>query len=467
MACTFSTVRGEKNLKDVTHYHCFGCATGFKRGAEVERHFKSRHSLELGTPPQPTAASVSSTCTYAAKTTPQPYPAATATTNQPSTHHVEHMEPSAPGTVSQPQPAQALEPQLSFHALQEPPTLFVDSFRYKDSSPRSFRQQPAKVRCPHVGCGREFHPNSLSSHMKSQHQSQQSTINQNRFLNGICVDAGRGIYLIRKQWRGVDHPVHCQFIVTGSSVSVQCSVDTCRQYTETAARSGQRNFLCEHLKSTAFVTSSAPVVGSGSGGQLGVEALDFVINTLKWLKPERKNQCMEWQNEAKLQNASLVVQFPVDVLSSTGRYVHFSVFANVRGDHYWSFENRVVVSVDTMKKLFSCKCCASRRSCMHKCIAKWAIAQWQPWMLGVQTDAEQEDPEGVEDLGSTSDGDVEANEDQQDVSPANQSIGTLGLQYPPTGEVACRLSTYLFQVKKIPAVLPLSLTVEKESYLRR
>ena len=88
---------------------------------------------------------------------------------------------------------------------------------------------------------------------------------------------------------------------------MQCSVDTCRQYTETAARSGQRNVLCEHLKSTAFVTSSAPVVGSGSGGQLGVEALDFVINTLKWLKPERKNQCMEWQNEAKLQNASLVV----------------------------------------------------------------------------------------------------------------------------------------------------------------
>ena len=110
MPCTFSTVRGEKNLKDVTHYHCFGCATGFKRGAEVERHFKSRHSLEFGTPPQPTAASVSSassTCTSAAKTTAQPYPAATATTttaiscsNRPSTHHVEHMEPSAQGTVS-------------------------------------------------------------------------------------------------------------------------------------------------------------------------------------------------------------------------------------------------------------------------------------------------------------------------------------------------------------------------------
>ena len=91
---------------------------------------------------------------------------------------------------------------------------------------------------------------------------------------------------------------------------------------------------------------------------------------------------------------------------------------------------------------------------MHKCIAKWAIAQWQPWMLGVQTDAEQEDPEGVEDLGSTSDGDVEANEDQQDISPAIRPIVTLGLQYPPAGEVACRLSTYLFQGKKIPAMLP-------------
>ena len=60
---------------------------------------------------------------------------------------------------------------------------------------------------------------------------------------------------------------------------------------------------------------------------------------------------------------------------------------------------------------------------------------------GVQTDAKQEDPEGVEDLGSTSDGDVEANEDQQDISPAIRPIVTLGLQYPPAGEVACRLST--------------------------
>lgn len=334
------------------------------------------------------------------------------------------------------------------------------SFRYKEAEPRSLRQQATKVKCPHEGCGREFHPNSLSSHIRSQHQLQPSTINPNRFLNGICVDAGRGIYLIRKQWRGTDHPIHCQFHVTGAVVSVYCSVDTCRQYAETAARSQQTNFLCDHLKSTSFVSSS--VVNCSS---LEVEALDFVINTLKWLNPDRKAQCVEWQNQTKALNTPLIVQFPVGLLSSS-RFLHFSVFANVKGDHFWSFENRVVVSVDTEKKLFNCKCCSSRRSCMHKCITKWAIAQWQPWMLGVQTPACQDGDQGVlgdfaDVIETTPDGDDINEEEQPEIS------ATSSLSYPPVGEVAVRFSSYMFEVKKIPPVLPLSLTVQKDSYLKR
>ena len=58
--------------------------------------------------------------------------------------------------------------------------------------------------------------------------------------------------------------------------------------------------------------SIPPVAQQTNGTDCGVFAIAF-INTLKWLKPERKNQCMEWQNEAKLQNTSLIVQFPVDV----------------------------------------------------------------------------------------------------------------------------------------------------------
>ena len=212
---------------------------------------------------------------------------------------------------------------------------------------------------------------------------------------------------MRKQWRGIDHPIHCQFTVTGSAVSVHCSVDTCRQHAETVARSGQKNFLCDHLESTSFACP-APVVENGDG-ELEVEALDFVINTLKWLKPELRGQCVEWQNDAKRKNVPLLVQYPVDSVSSGGRYLHFSVFSNVKGHHYWSFENRVVVSVDTKDKVFNCKCCKSRRSCtcMHKCITKWAIAQWQPWVLGVQTsDGEEDQDPGVMELEDASDGDA-------------------------------------------------------------
>ena len=198
------------------------------------------------------------------------------------------------------------------------------------------RQQLQKVKCPYHKCGQELHPNSLSSHICTQHQSRNLKISQSRFLNGICVDQRNGIYPVRKQWHGVDYPIHCQFMVTPPA-SIQCSSQVCRQYAETSIRSGQSGFLCDHLQSTHFLKPA-------SNSLLLTEKLDFITNTVKWIKPERVAQCIELQEKALKEKVPFIVQMPP---SSSSRFIHFSVFANVKVDHYWSFQNRVIVTVDT------------------------------------------------------------------------------------------------------------------------
>ncbi len=112
------------------------------------------------------------------------------------------------------------------------------SFDFKSPESRSLRQRPPKVKCPYNECGRDLHLNSLSSHIRTQHQSTNLQINQSRYLNRVSVDQRNGIYLVRKQWHGVDYPIHCQFMVTRPA-SIQYSSSICRQYAETSIRSGQ------------------------------------------------------------------------------------------------------------------------------------------------------------------------------------------------------------------------------------
>ncbi|XP_046844900.1 uncharacterized protein LOC124438744 [Xenia sp. Carnegie-2017] len=50
LSCTFASKRhgsDVKHFKDVSHYHCFGCNSGFKRRNEAIRHIRSAHDLQL------------------------------------------------------------------------------------------------------------------------------------------------------------------------------------------------------------------------------------------------------------------------------------------------------------------------------------------------------------------------------------------------------------------------------------
>lgn len=328
-------------------------------------------------------------------------------------------------------------------------------FSYMPAQSRSMRQQPPRVKCPFPDCKREFHPNSLSSHIKTKHAAdKRKKISSMRYLNGICVDSTNGVYLVRKQLSGTDHPIHCQFKTTNSP-SIACSVDTCRQLSETASRSGQANFLCDHVQSTYFIGTSTVV------DHLREDSLDYIVNTLKWLKFERRSECLQWQKQANDKNTPLVVQMPVTP-DSSNRFFHFSVFANVKRDHYWSFCKRVIVSYDNETSSFHCKCCPSRRSCMHKCIVKWAIGQWHPSVVGTTPPIDDEIGEDLS-LPEPEDNAVE------DVLLENQNQISLSgsFFYPPSGDVAAKFVEYLFAEKKIPSHLPLTLTVEKEQFAKR
>ena len=230
-----------------------------------------------------------------------------------------------------PQQKQPLETQ-EYVFVDESADYQNQSFDFKSPESRSLRQQPPKVKCPYNECGRDLHPNSLSSHIRTQRQSTNLKINQSRYLNGVCVDQRNGIFLLRKQWHGVDYPIHCQFMVTRPA-SIQCSSSICRQYAETSIRSGQSGFLCDHLQSTHFLKPA-------SNSSLSPEKLDFInnTNTVKWLKPETNPQCLALQEKALKENVPFIVQIP---WSTSSRFIHFFVFANVKVDHYWSFGNRV------------------------------------------------------------------------------------------------------------------------------
>ena len=323
--CTFpSSQRGsnQKNFADITHYHCFGCTQGFKRRNEAIQHIKSTHNVQLSTlsskePPK-----------WHQKQKQQPQLQQQQQPQQPQQQP--SLEQQQPGqqqqSIQQQQILQPLNQQLQqqlwqqqspqpLHEQQQLELLQVDQsvqqpqqqqqnqqyqmhqqFQYKPVESRSIRQQPARVKCPYPDCGREFHPNSLSTHIKTKHaELGRKGISATRYLHGACVDSINGIYMVQKQLRGTDHPIHCQFKTSHPS-SIVCSVETCRQHSDTATQSGQAYFLCDHVKSTHFIGSSI------TAAPLKEESLDRIIDALKWLKPERKMECLEWKKQASLQN---------------------------------------------------------------------------------------------------------------------------------------------------------------------
>lgn len=115
---------------------------------------------------------------------------------------------------------------------------------------------------------------------------------------------------------------------------------------------------------------------------------------------------------------------------------------------------------------FNCKCSSGRRSCLHKCIAKWAVAQWNPQLLeSVPITSINDDI--AEEASSLEDESTLVPNEEDPETTEHFPTSTNGPFYPPVGESAIKMSEYIFNNKKIPPDLPLSITVEKDEYLKR
>lgn len=134
---------------------------------------------------------------------------------------------------------------------------------------------------------------NLSNHTRYYHILP-DYINSTRYLGGICVDPDRGIYMIRRSFSGTSHPLHVlhNFGVNGG---FSCELNDCRELSNTTKRSGNPNFICNHLKSVQYINKN-----SNSSYILPQESLKALINKVTWFKRSREEEnCMTTLSKRK------------------------------------------------------------------------------------------------------------------------------------------------------------------------
>ena len=210
---------------------------------------------------------------------------------------------------------------------------------------------------------------SLQNHTRFYHISP-DYISTTRYLNGVCVDHDRGIYMIRRSFNGTSHPVHVMHNF-GINGGFSCELNDCRELSNTTKRSGNPNFICNHLKSVQYVSKS-----SSSHYILPREPLEELLRQkVAWFKQKREDECLKLQENAVQDRAPVIAEFSDSLLSST-RYRHFSVYDGEV--HHYSRFKRVLVTYDTSQNKWGCSCCRTKVNCVHKCIAKWFMYVTRP-----------------------------------------------------------------------------------------
>ena len=294
-------------------------------------------------------------------------------------------------------------------------------------------------------CSKNFaSKKSLQNHAKYYHVSP-DFINATRYLNGVCVDPDRGIYMIRRSFSGTNHPVHVIHNF-GSDGGFSCELNDCREVSNTAKRSGNPNFICNHLKSVQYVTKN-----STSRYILPRESLEALINKrVSWLKQSREEECLKLQENANKDKAPIIAEYNLSNSPTSTRYQHFSVYdGNI---HHYSRFKRVIVSYDKAENKWTCSCCRKKVNCVHKCVAKWFTYAERPHdLLSNNTDSESDD---------------EIPEDSR--TPQNEAeYSVTGTNYPPKQGVLKKMVEYLHSCKGIPLKLPREITHDVEGYPTR
>lgn len=187
---------------------------------------------------------------------------------------------------------------------------------------------------------------------------------------------------------------------------------------DVAHRSGLSNYLCQHIRSATYATSTA------KAESLSLNVLNEMV-TSKWFGQGAKMDCLKRQQLAFINSAPLSVE--TICVSETKKCI--SLYEPTVSHH--SQVGRVTVVYDTKMNRWSCPCTNLRRSCIHSYIAKWHLFQTQRSIFRTVRSTEEVVIENV-------------HRSDEDSSPI----------YPPRGAVLQKMVSYIKNKKKILSILP-------------
>ncbi|XP_035017103.2 malate synthase-like isoform X1 [Hippoglossus stenolepis] len=264
-------------------------------------------------------------------------------------------------------------------------------------------------RCPF--CEILINKCNLKRHIERKHTKEKNQdINASCHLAGEIIDQENGIYAVLK-------------VFQGDSMHILCEHSQCQITTDAAQQSGLSNYLCQHIRSGTYITSSA------QAESLSPDVLDEMIKA-KWFGQEAKTDCLKRQELAYNSKAPLSVH--TIGIPETKKCI--SVYEPTIS-HY-SGSGRVMVVYDTMRNRWTCPCTNQRRSCIHTYIAKWHLFQTQ------------------HELFCTEEVVIENTEGQYDCSAGHKSDEDSSPVYPSTGATCQEMVSYIQNIKEIPAILP-------------
>ncbi len=183
-----------------------------------------------------------------------------------------------------------------------------------------------------------------------------------------------------------------------------------------ARRSGLSHYRCYHLRSLDYCGCFA------DAPTLSESTLTDMVG-LKWFGKERKTDCLQRQSLATQDSKPLSVATKATTPS-------FKRCVSVYEPHasYYAQLGRIMVTYDVKQNTWHCPCARSRRSCLHKYIAKWHLFQTEHQLFRTVQSTEQ-------------------------TSPVLETVDDVDLLYPPTKELESMIQ-YIMNNKIIPAALP-------------
>lgn len=255
----------------------------------------------------------------------------------------------------------------------------------------------------------------------------------------VCVDSVNGIFMVNKQSAGVPYLIHIKALVGSANQQLFCENTSCAELTRVAARGGQKQFQCSHLRSVLLAEPFPEVP------ELSPNSLQALIAG-KVMSRDSQAACQALANKARQCGKPLIV--PWCAPGEHGK-IWFSVFEpQVK---YWSRLGRTVVSYSFDTGIFSCKC-SNRHGCPHKLAAKWYLAQVMPEALKSVDDSAQANQVEQEDASlALQEGKDDASADQQSSSKSHMEA-----PYPPVDtHLLAAMVEYISTKKKIPFPWPL------------